>query len=98
VHKAPIFVTQQIFQQDAQRKRQPGHIFEAAAFQVFEAMNLKGLRAHVQFVARSKRVCCGNCHLAVFSSVRALMITELTAERSRSRPARSTSRAILFVS
>jgi len=39
-------------------------------FQVLQPVNLKTLRANIQFIARAKRVCCGNCHLAVLSSLR----------------------------
>jgi hypothetical protein len=49
-------------------------------------VNVKRLRAHIQFVARPKRICSGNGHIAFLSCAPELtMITDFAAARPRSR-------------
>jgi hypothetical protein len=57
-----IFAAQKIFEEDAKGKRQLGDGVHAMLFQLFEAMNIKGLRADVELVASAERIACGDGH------------------------------------
>ncbi len=39
---------------------------DAVLFQLFEAMNIKGLRADVELVASAERIACGDGHPVPF--------------------------------
>src|SRR5208283_2440883 len=59
---ASILAAQQVFQQNAEGEGQPDELSEALLFQLFEALNLKSLRANVQVVSRSEGICRGDGH------------------------------------
>ncbi len=77
MNEAAIFTAQKIFQQDAEGKRQFRERVDAVFFQLFEAMNLKGLRADVELVASAERIPCGDGHSLSFRvSAQLYIITE----------------------
>src|SRR5882762_4925976 len=84
MNEAAIFTAKKIFQQDAEGKRQFRERVDAVFFQLFEAMNLKGLRADVELVASAKRIACGNGHSLSFRiSAQLYMIAENEKRRGR---------------
>src|SRR5262249_50112707 len=91
---------QQIFQQNAQGKRQASHVLAALPLQMFEPVDVERLRADAQFVASAKRIACGDGHLQSFRGYEPSMITELAARGSQSAnatcvaPLRYTGRAV----
>src|SRR5882757_4137979 len=66
MNEAAIFTAQKIFQQDAEGKGQFRECVDAVFFQLFEAMNLKGLRADVELFASAERIDCRNGHSLSF--------------------------------
>src|SRR3981189_2375576 len=84
MNEAAIFTAQKIFQQDAEGKGQFRERVDAVLFQLFEAMNLKGLRADVELVASAERIPCRDGHSLSFRvSAQPYIITENENWRGR---------------
>jgi hypothetical protein len=60
--EAAIFAAKKIFEKDAQGERKLCQVGDALLFEEFEAVNLKGLSADIQFVACAERIARVNGH------------------------------------
>ena len=62
VDGAAILKPQEIFEKNAQRERQFRKCGDALLFEHFEAMDLEGLRANIECVARFEGISSGDGH------------------------------------
>src|SRR5215813_1083973 len=78
VNEPAVFTAEEVFEQDAEGKRQFIYVPDVLFFENFEALDVEGLCADVQLVTRSERVCHRDGHLVFLSGEKEQsMITEV---------------------